>query len=73
MPCRKQKEKVQAIAEAEKINLTDHHLYHALLGELYCGLDNKKALGYLQQALALAKSVGDKNVISNKISKLTNL
>ena len=65
--------KAQAIAEAEKINLTGNHLYHSLLGELYNGVDNAKALMHLQRALDLAKSAADKNLISIKISQLKNV
>jgi RNA polymerase sigma-70 factor (ECF subfamily) len=65
--------KTQAIVEAEKINLTGNHLYHALLGELYIGLDNRKALIHLEQALDLAKSPADKNLISNKITSLKSI
>jgi RNA polymerase sigma-70 factor (ECF subfamily) len=64
--------KADAIAEAEKINLTGNHLYHSLMGELYNGVDTQKALAHLEQALTLAKSASDKNIISNKISQLTN-
>ncbi|MDO6430268.1 sigma factor [Flavitalea sp. BT771] len=59
--------KKEAIIEAEKINLADHHLYHCLLGELYTGLDNAKAISHLQHAFTLAKSAADKMLISNKI------
>ena len=59
--------KKEAIIEAEKINFTGNHLYHSLLGELYTGLDNSKAISHLQNALALAKSTADKMLISNKI------
>ena len=59
--------KAEAIVEAEKIGLTESHLYHALLGELYTGIDNKKAISHLQQALKLAKSTADKAHISDKI------
>ena len=59
--------KKEAIIEAEKIGLTDNHLYHSLLGELYTGLDNEKAIMHLQNALALTKSTADKMLISNKI------
>jgi RNA polymerase sigma-70 factor (ECF subfamily) len=62
--------KIQAIAEAEKINLVDNHLYHSLLGELYSDVDNEKALVHLEKALGLAKSAGDKNIISGKIALL---
>jgi RNA polymerase sigma-70 factor (ECF subfamily) len=40
---------VQAIAEAEKINLAGNHLYHSLLGELYNGVDYEKALVHLEK------------------------
>jgi RNA polymerase sigma-70 factor (ECF subfamily) len=59
--------KEEAIIEAEKIKLTDSHLYHSLLGELYTSLDNIKAISHLQIALTLAKSTAEKLVISNKI------
>ena len=59
--------KSEAIAEAEKINLTGNHLYHSLLGELYTGLDNVKALSHWKQALLGAKSLPDKIQISNRI------
>ena len=52
--------KEEAIIEAEKINLTGNHLYHSLLGELYTGIDNAKAISHLQKALKLAKSTADK-------------
>jgi RNA polymerase sigma factor (sigma-70 family) len=65
--------KEEAIAEAEKINLADNHLYHSLLGNLYKGVDDKKALIHLQEALHLAKSPNDKNIIASKISELTTM
>jgi RNA polymerase sigma factor (sigma-70 family) len=64
--------KVQAIEEAEKINLTGNHLYHSLLGELYLDIDNNKALEHLKHALALAKSAGDRSVIAGKMEGLKN-
>jgi RNA polymerase sigma factor (sigma-70 family) len=59
--------KQEAIIEAEKIELTDNHLYHSLLGELYTGIDNGKAISHFQRAWELAKSTMDKTLISNKI------
>lgn len=59
--------KDEAIIEAEKINLTGNHLYHSLLGELYSGIDNEKAISHLQKALQLANSAADKAHISEKI------
>ena len=62
--------KKEAIIEAEKIKLTDNHLYHSLLGELYTGIDNEKAILHLQKALSLTKSTADKMLISNKLEGL---
>jgi RNA polymerase sigma-70 factor (ECF subfamily) len=59
--------KREAIVEAERIALTDNHLYHSLMGELYTDIDNGKAISHFQKARALAKSATDKTVISNKI------
>ncbi len=59
--------KQEAIIEAEKIRLTDNHLYHSLLGELYTDLDNTKAISHFQNALTLAKSTADKIHISKRI------
>jgi len=62
--------KEQAIAEAEKLNLADNHLYHSLLGNLYVDIDRKKALEYFERALSLAKSTVDKNTIAKNIARL---
>ncbi|MBC7914303.1 MAG: sigma-70 family RNA polymerase sigma factor [Pyrinomonadaceae bacterium] len=59
--------KLEGIVEAEKLKLESNHLYHSLLGELYTGIDNVKAVAHLGIALKLAKSKGDKNIIRNKI------
>src|ERR1700687_1281723 len=59
--------KTEAIIEAEKIALTENHLYHSLVGELYTSVDNTKAISHLQKALKLAKSTADKTHIANKI------
>ncbi|HTJ49627.1 MAG TPA: DUF6596 domain-containing protein [Cyclobacteriaceae bacterium] len=61
--------KEEAIIEAEKLNLKDYHLYHLLLGELYTGLNNIKAISHFEIALKLSKSTADKNIISTKIIK----
>ncbi|MGC4102458.1 RNA polymerase sigma factor [Ferruginibacter sp.] len=61
------KGKMEAITEAEKINLTGNYLYHSLLGELYNGIDYVKAIGHLEHALTLAKSTTDKTFIFSKI------
>ncbi|MBS1932601.1 MAG: sigma-70 family RNA polymerase sigma factor [Bacteroidetes bacterium] len=61
--------KEEAITEAEKLNLTDNHFYFTLLGELYKGVDNKKAKMNFEKALALAKTKADKQVIQANIDK----
>jgi len=62
--------KQEAIAEAEKLNLSANHFYFTLLGELYTEIDNKKAKDNFQKALELAKTQADKQTIQKKIEKL---
>lgn len=62
--------KQEAIKEAEKLDLSDNHLYFTLLGELYTDINNKKARQHFQQALALAKTQPDKQIIQKKIDRL---
>lgn len=62
--------KESAIKEAEKLQLTDNHLYYSLLGNLYTDLDNNKALQYFKMALALTLSAAEKAVIMKNIKKL---
>ncbi len=60
----------EAIAEAEKLQLTGNHLYHTLLGELYKSKDVHKALLHFSSALKLAKTQEDKNLIQQKTQRL---
>ena len=62
--------KAEAIAEAEKLNLAGNHFYYTLLGELYTGIDNKKAKQNFQKANSLAKTQTDKQTIQKKIDQL---
>lgn len=62
----------EAIIEAEKLQLTGNHFYFTLLGELYTGIDKPKAIRHFQQALALAKTQTDKQVIQKKLNKITH-
>jgi len=62
--------KKDAIIEAEKLKLEDNHLYHSLLGNLYIGIDQQKAIEHFSQALLLVKSGADRNVLINNISRL---
>ena len=60
-----------AIAEAEKLQLTDNHFYYSLLGNLYSGYDNQKALQNFQTAFGLAKTNSDKNIINKNMLELS--
>jgi len=62
--------KQAAIAAAEKLDLADHHFYHLLLGELYTGIDQPKALQHFQQALLRAKTDADRRAIQQKMNGL---
>ncbi len=59
-----------AVIEAEKLNLTGNHLFHSLLGNLYIGYDNAKALRHFETALTLARSASDKATIIKNIEGL---
>jgi RNA polymerase sigma-70 factor (ECF subfamily) len=62
--------KEEAIIEAEKLKLTDNHLYFTLLGQLYTDIDNEKANLNFQKALSLAKTQTDKQAIQKRIDRL---
>ncbi len=62
--------KEEAIHEAEKLKLEDNHLYFALLGELYTGVDNSCAKHNFERALTLAKTRTDRQSIQKKIDVL---
>lgn len=61
------KGKEPAIAEAEKLKLTTNPYYFTLLGELYRGIDDRKAIEHLRQARALARTAGDRKAIDQKL------
>jgi predicted RNA polymerase sigma factor len=62
--------KEQAISEAEKLQLNGNHLYHSLLGKLYTGIDNIKALQHYQTAIGLTKSTTVKSTLTQVMSRL---
>lgn len=68
----KVKGKKAAIVEAEKLNLINNHFYFALLGNLYAGVDNQKALQHYNTAFALARTSTDKNTIAKQMEELLN-
>jgi RNA polymerase sigma factor (sigma-70 family) len=55
-----------AIREAEKLRLTDMHLYYALLGKLYEQTDELKAVSYYETAIDKARTAGDKQALSKQ-------
>lgn len=66
----KSRGKQEAIIEAEKLKLTDNHLYHVLLGHLYKDVDKQIAISHLQTALKLAKTGSEKSRINKDIEQL---
>lgn len=64
------KGKQTAIIEAEKLNLTDNHLYFSLLGNLYTDIDYMKAIKNFEIALNLAKTNADKSTITKNLYDL---
>ncbi len=62
--------KKAAVEEAEKLNLTNNHLYHVLLGYLYSDNDNKKATRHLKTALQLAKTERERHLILKELRKV---
>lgn len=62
--------KAEAIAEAEKLQLTGNRFYFALLGELYTGIDNATARMHFEKAYALAKTEWDKQAIKKRMAGL---
>jgi RNA polymerase sigma factor (sigma-70 family) len=62
--------KQEAIIEAEKLNLADNHYYFTLLGELYTGINNDTANQNYVNALAIAKTTADKELIQKRIERL---
>ncbi|MBT1702201.1 RNA polymerase sigma factor [Chryseosolibacter indicus] len=64
----KVKGEANAIAEAEKLTLTNNHFYYTLLGELYRNVNTIKAKENFEKALALARTNTDKQTISRKLN-----
>ncbi len=61
--------KEKAIPEAEGLNLTGNLFYHSLLGELYAGVDDQKAIRHLEEALALAPTTAEQAVIAASLNE----
>ena len=59
--------KMEAIVEAEKLQLNNNHYYFTLLGELYKDLDPVKSKENFEKALKLAKTNTEKKVIRGRL------
>lgn len=60
----------EAITEALKLQLTDNHFYHSLLGHLYTDINPEMALDYFDRALQLAHTTAERITIGRKITQL---
>ena len=59
--------KQEAILAAEKLELTDHHLYYALLGELYTDINNTTAKAHFEKAISMAKTMAEQETLQRKM------
>lgn len=59
-----------AIAEAEKLKLTENPYYYSLLGNLYTDIDNTKAIEHFNTALTLTKSPSNRATLKRNIERL---
>lgn len=62
--------KEEAITEAEKLQLSENPLYFTMLGHLYSGIDNQRAIAHFQSALLLTKSASGRSTIGKHIRAL---
>lgn len=62
--------KETAIVEAEKLKLDNNPFYYSLLGNLYSGLDNPRAIRHFETALRLTSSAEGKATISRNLAQL---
>ncbi|MBI1266165.1 MAG: sigma-70 family RNA polymerase sigma factor [Cryomorphaceae bacterium] len=58
-----------ALKEALKIELSNNHLYHSLLAELFNGLNQKKQIKHLKIALTLTNNENDKSILNDRLTK----
>jgi RNA polymerase sigma factor (sigma-70 family) len=62
-----------AVAEAEKLQLSDNYLYFVLLGDLYTDVDNAKAVNYFNRSLSLIRNELERKIVVRKLEALTRL
>jgi predicted RNA polymerase sigma factor len=66
----KVKGKEAALVEAEKLKHENNRFYFLLLGELYAGVNNHRALAYLHKAQSMTNTEAEKVIVDKMISKL---
>lgn len=59
-----------ALLEAEKLQLSGSHFYHMLLGELYIGVNNNKAMENLRTASTLAGTEAERKHIKRRLEEI---
>lgn len=59
-----------ALAALEDVSLSDSHLYHALLGQLWSSRDDDRARDHFLQAIAIARSPALKVALQKKLDQL---
>ncbi|HTL09172.1 MAG TPA: DUF6596 domain-containing protein, partial [Chitinophagaceae bacterium] len=60
----------EALGAAEALPLKGNPFYHALLAELYTGIDHHAAIDHLKRAIASTKSNAEKNLLAGKLAAL---
>lgn len=66
----KAKGKREAIIAAEKLELTENHFYYSLLGNLYTGIDDRKAMQHYETALKHANTPADIALMEKNIGQI---
>lgn len=66
----KARSKQEAIIAAERLQLTDNYFYYSLLGNLYTGIDDEKAVRHYETALKMATTPTDIALIEKNIGQI---
>jgi RNA polymerase sigma factor (sigma-70 family) len=64
--------KQAALQEVPKLNLPNNHLYFSLMGYLFTGEDNDKAIDNYEKALEATNAENEKIIIQNYINSILN-
>jgi RNA polymerase sigma factor (sigma-70 family) len=65
--------KEKAIPEAEALDLAGNLFYHSLLGDLYTGADDRKAIRHLEKAIELSETPAEKALLSTRLRALNTI